>query len=287
MTLLYKALFMAICLLYLIPAQGQNGWTRATKGFYAQASLSHFSTGNYYSSNSTLFVGGSTFQSSGLLLYGEYGISNRFTAVVDIPLLLLHRFTTTETAVGTGSAKLGIKYGLIKKIPLALQVDVEIPTNDGVTLVNTKEPNSLGIKEQINLPTSDGEFNVWTTAAISKSSSSGKTFGSLYGAMNFRTESFSNQFQAGLEIGQLLFDKLYLIGKLKIQEKVVDGSSSASASFLYGEGTTFTSYGITAMYKLDSKWKIVAAFSDYTGVIIQRRNIYDGPTFSLGLALER
>jgi hypothetical protein len=80
---------------------------------------------------------------------------------------------------------------------------------------------------------------------------------------------------------------LYLIGKLKIQEKIADNSSSTTASFLYGEGTTFTTYGITAMYKLDVQWKVVAAFSDYTGSIIQRRNIYDGPAFSLGVALER
>jgi hypothetical protein len=114
-----------------------------------------------------------------------------------------------------------------------LQVDFDIPTNDGVQLANDKEPDALGFVNQINIPTSDGEFNVWTTLAISQSFNQGKTFASLYGRVNFRTESFSNQWQSGAEIRHLFFDKLYLIGKLRIQEQLSDKDNS-SASFLYG-----------------------------------------------------
>ncbi len=73
--------------------------------------------------------------------------------------------------------------------------------------------------------------------------------------------------------------------KLKIQEKL-NSDLSQGASFLYGEGTTFTAYGLTTMYKLDNHWTIVAAFSDFTDFISAKRNIYDGFTFSLGVALE-
>ena len=268
-----------------IRAQGQNGWVRKAKGFYSQVTLSTFSSKDYHSTDGTLFNAGSTFNSRALLFFGEYGITDRFTVVLDVPLVMLNRFSTTETVGGVGNIKLGLKYGLFKSLPVSLEVDLEIPTNDGINLSSAKEPNSLGIVEQINLPTSDGEFNFWTTLAASQSTSDGKTFGSLFSSINFRTESFSHQFLAGLEFGHLFFDKLYLIGKLKIQEKL-SSDLNQGTSFLYGEGTTFTTYGLTSMYKLDSHWRVVASFSDYTDLIIARRNIYDGFTFSLGVALE-
>jgi hypothetical protein len=268
--------------------QAQNGWTRKAKSFYAQATLSNFSSKDYYSINGTLFNTGSTFKNSGLLLYGEYGLTDRFTLVFDMPLLVLNRFNTTKTVAGLGNATLGIKYGLFKKLPVSLQVDFEIPTDDGIKFSDAKEANELGIIEQINLPTSDGEFNIWTTLAVSQSLPNGKTFASLYSRVNFRTESFSHQFQAGLEVGHLFFDRLYLIGKLKIQEKLggKDGEVNAGASFLYGEGTTFTSYGVTAMYNLNKQIKLVASVTDYGDFFTDRRNIYGGRTYTLGVAIE-
>ncbi|MEZ4884080.1 MAG: hypothetical protein R3E32_05010 [Chitinophagales bacterium] len=282
----YTYLLIVCCFMCFFEVQAQNGWTRKAKGLYAQAAISTFSSNNYYNTDGELFNAGSTFQSRGLLLYGEYGLTDRFTAMLDLPLLMLNSFNTTETVAGIGNAKLGLKYRLLKNIPISLQVDFEVPTDDGIKLSNAKEPNSLGMIDQINLPTSDGEFNVWTTLAASQSTSNGKTFGSVYTSLNLRTESFSNQLQVGLELGHLFFDKLYLIGKVKIQDKLSSDSGSPSASFLYGEGTTFTSYGLTTMYKLDKHLNLVASFSDFTDVIVKRRNIYDGTTFSVGVALE-
>lgn len=282
-------LVLLLCCLFFSSAQAQNGWTRKAKGFYTQLSISHFASNDYYSTEGQLFNEGSTFSSQGLLWFGEYGITDRLTATIDLPLLLLNRFHTTETVAGLGDIKLGVKYRLLSQFPLSLQVDLAIPTDDGIKLADVRTPNSLGFMEQINLPTSDGEFNIWTTLAASQSLPNGKTFGSLYTSINFRTEGFSHQFQAGLEIGHLFFDRLYLIGKLKVQEQLnaQNGTPNLSASFLYGEGTTYTSHTMTAMYKLNNQWNLVASMADFSGGIVERRNIYDGWTFSLGIALER
>lgn len=280
-----KYIFSLILLLAGISVKAQSGWVREAGGFYSQLTLSTFSSANYYSTNGVLFNGGSTFNSRGLLFFGEYGITNRFTAVLDVPVVMLNRFSTTETVGGVGSIKLGIKYGLLKSLPVSVEFDVEIPTDDGLNFARTLERNSLGMFEQINLPTSDGELNFWTTLAASQSTSNGKTYGSIYASMNLRTKSFSPQIQSGLEVGHLFFDRLYLIGKLKIQEKITSDLRQGG-SFLYGEGTTFTSYGLTAIYKLQNRLRLVAAFSDFNGLLAPRRNIYDGYTFSLGIAVE-
>lgn len=282
----YLFLGLSMSLLFSFNAQGQSGWTKPKNGFYLQASAATFSANDYYSTAGQLFDQGSTFRTHNLLIYGEYGISDRFTALLNVPVLQLNSFNTTETVAGIGSVRLGGKYRLLKNSPLALQIELDIPTNDGINLANAKEPNEIGIIEQINLPTSDGEFNLWSTVVFSQSSKSGKTFGSIYTSTNFRTQGYSHQWQAGLEIGHLFFDQLHLIGKLKVQDDFTDTPQSVG-SFLYGEGTSFTEAGITGMYKLSNAWRLVASYTNNSGLLIDQRNSYQGATFSLGLAYER
>jgi len=266
-------------------SNAQNGWVKNKNSFYAQASLSTFSSNKYYSTSGQLFDSGSTYQSNALLVYGEYGITDRFTGVLSVPLLMLNQFSTTETVAGVGNLQLGIKYNLLKSFPLALSVDFDIPTDDGVNFANSKTPNSLGMIDQINLPTSDGEFNVWTTLAASQSMVGGKLFATVYGGVNFRTKSFSHQWKSGMELGYLFYNKFYLIGKLGVQGKI-GSEEKITSSFLFGEGTKFTSFGITGMYNINKHWKIVASYTDYSDFIIARKNIYDGAALSLGVALE-
>nr|WP_288977358.1 hypothetical protein [uncultured Allomuricauda sp.] len=266
--------------------QAQSGWTRKSNSYYIQTSVSHYSSKNYYTTEGNLSDSGSRFNSSALILYGEYGLTDRITTIVDLPLIVLNNFSSTETVTGVGSLNLGLKYRLFKNVPIAVQANFEIPTDDGRNFARSKNPNALGTFDVINLPTSDGEFNVWTNLIGSHSFGNGKTYGSLYTGINFRTESFSNQFQAGAEVGHLFFDKFYLIGKLRILEKLSSGEGNQGVSFLYGEGTTFTSYGFNGIYKLGNHLSLVAAYSDYAGFLVDRKNIYDGPTFSFGLSIE-
>ncbi|WP_299796617.1 hypothetical protein [uncultured Maribacter sp.] len=281
-----KYILFACCCLLTYCLQAQSGWTREAKGLYVQASIMNFSSNDYYTTEGRLADQGSDFNTSGLLIYGEYGVTDRLTAVLDLPLVRLNSFSTTETVGGVGNIQLGAKYKLLKSFPLSLQVALDIPTNDGTNFAQSKEPNAFGEFDVINLPVSDGEFNVWTTLAASHGFKNGKTYASAFSSVNFRTEDFSNQFQAGVEVGHLFFDKLYLIGKLKIQERLSSENNVQSGSFLFGEGTTFTSFGFTSMYKLSDHFNLVAQYSDYAGFLVDRKNVYDGGTFSLGLAFE-
>ncbi|WP_276167718.1 hypothetical protein [Zobellia alginiliquefaciens] len=281
-----KYIILVICGFCAYFSQAQSGWTREAKGFYVQATASYFSSNDYYTTEGRLADQGSTFNSGGLLLYGEYGITDRFTALVDVPIVRLNSFSTTETVAGVGNIQLAVKYKLLKNFPLSLQVALDIPSNNGENFAQSTTPDDFGQFNEINLPLSDGEFNVWTTLTASHGFANGKTYASAFTSVNFRTESFSNQLQVGAEVGHLFFDKLYLIGKLKIQEKLSSETNNQSGSFLYGEGTTFTNFGITSMYKLTDHLNLVANYSDYSGFLVERKNIYDGGTFSLGVSLE-
>ena len=270
---------------FYLNSYAQNGWTKKAKSIYVQGVLSTFSSKNYYSSTNNLLNNGSTFNSTGLIVYGEYGIHDRLNLILDAPLIMFNNFSSTKTVAGVGNIKLGLKYRFFKEFPLALQVDLDIPTDDGINLAQSKQPNGLGTYDWINLPTSDGEFNVWTTLAASQSTKSGNTFASLYTGLNIRTKGFSHQIQAGFEIGHLFWKKWYVIGKMKILERLGNGTG-ATGSFLYGEGSTFTQYSITNIVKLNEHVSLVVGATDAIGIPVKRRNIYDGFNFFLGVSFE-
>lgn len=275
----------AFLFLFAMSVDAQSGWTKKKHEVYTQLSVSIFSSKDYYDLEHQLNDQGSTFNNVGVILYGEYGITDRLTGVLDVPVVAFNSFSTTETVTGTGNVRLGLKYRLLNNFPLSVQVEADIPTNNGISNARVKEEFSVVPNQAINLPTSDGEFNVLTTLAASQSFAEGKAFASLFGTVNFRTQEFSNQLTVGAELGYLFFDKLYLIGKARIQERL-SSESSAAASFLYGEGTTFTSLGVTGMYKLTKHLQLVGSFSNFSDVLVKRRNIYGGNTFSLGIAAE-
>lgn len=277
---IYWLLFLGpFCLL-----QAQSGWVRAKGSGFAQATISYFAADQYFGLDGSKNSGASTFQSYALQGYAEHGLTDQLTIIGQVPLVKFHQLSSTASVAGVGDIQLGVKWGLTKKWPLALSVVAEIPTDDGILFASAKQPNELGILERINLPTSDGEWNVRTTLALSKSSSSGKVYGSLYGSVNWRTEQFSHQWQSGLELGYAPSKRWWLIAKLQLQESLTD--EPRNVSFLYGEETTFTAFGFTTFYAVNDRWKITAAYFDYTDLIIKLNNIYNGPTFSLGVALE-
>lgn len=263
---------------------GQSGWTRNSKSWYAQTEAMYFSSNKYYSTEGEQNTG-NTFSSMAIKTYAEYGWTDRVTLLLNWPWLKAQRFSSTKTVVGLGDLQLGLKYALSKKIPVSIGVAVDIPTGDGQLFAQSKEENGLGFNERINLPTSDGEFNVRTTLAVSHSFNRGNTYASIYGGTNWRTKGYSHQWQTGLELGQLLFDKLWLIGKLNQQGRFSD-TINQGVSFLYGEGTTYSAFNVSLIYKINKHWMITAGYQDFTGFLIPKRNLYDGGTFLIGAAVE-
>lgn len=280
-----KPLFFLIFILASININAQSGWTKAKGQLYSQVTVSYFSSNRYFATNGNLFDSGNNFQSQSLLLYGEYGITDRLTGLANIPLVQFNSFSNTDIVAGVGDIQLGIKYALSKEFPLAISFEAAIPTSDGIQFAQAKEVNEIGIREEINLPTSDGEFNLWTTLAASKSMANGNTYGSLFASFNMRTQGFSHQVKVGAELGHLFFYQLWVIGKLNILESLSD-SPNTSVPFIYGEGTTYTAASVNLLYQLNDHWSLTAIYSDYFDFLVSKKNIYDAPSISLGVAFE-
>jgi hypothetical protein len=174
--------FLKICLtcfsvsLLFASATAQSGWTRAKNGFFGKLDVSHLSSDHYFSTTGTKLTT-SKFQQTSLTFYGEYGLKNRLTLITSLPILRRNAFETTNGVFGLGDLKLELKYRLTKNPawPVALSIAPELP----IGRKNAFAQNKTNPAEKINLPIGDGEFNVWTTLAASKSF--GKKYFSVLG----------------------------------------------------------------------------------------------------------
>jgi hypothetical protein len=273
--------FIAILLLTPSLSYAQSGWSKKKGEIFAQLTVSTFSSDVFYNIDGKLDQSqkGNSFKQQALNFYSEYGLSDKLDLIVNAPLVRLNSFSNSETAVGMGDFRLGFKYQFIKIVPTSISIEAEISPSNGENIVKNTDTNL-----DMNLPTSDGEINFWFTLATSGSLPNGKAYASAYSAINKRTEDIPSQIRIGGEVGYLFFDKLWLIGKIHIQETISE--TNLNSNFLYGGGTEHTSFGLNAFYKLNDNWRITASYFDFGNFFTQQRNQYDGGTYSLGVALE-
>ncbi len=277
-----------ICLLAIVLpvfSNAQSGWTRKKNGFFGKLDFSHLSAEKYYNPLGDE-VKTTVFQQSTLNFYGEYGLTDRLTAIVHAPILRRNAYETTEAVFGPGDLKLELKYRLFQKkdYPVTISIAPEIPTGRK----NAFAQNKNNPAERINLPTGDGEFNVWTTLAASKSF--GKKYISGFGAYNFRTKydglAFRDLYQFGIEGGWSPVKKLWVNAKLRAQFS--NGKSQHPAlSFVRGDATTYTLASAEAFYKFSKNWGAAATFLTGGNWVAPFKNIYIAPYFSIGVVYEK
>jgi hypothetical protein len=270
----------------LLPAflMGQSGWTRSEKGMFIKLDASHLRADRYYNLIGEA-VTTSAFQQSTINLFAEYGFRPRLTFILQAPLLRFNSFETTSTVVGPGDLRLEAKYRLTgNKWPITVSVAPELPTGRA----NAFATNKNFPDDRINLPTGDGEFNVWTTIAASKSL--GKWYTSIFSAYNFRTtyqsKKFRDLYQFGAEIGYNPWQKVWVNAKLRAQFSNGD-SKHVDLGFVRGDATTYTLASVEALYKWNQNWGITGTFLTGGNWIAPFQNIYIAPFFSLGVVYER
>ena len=276
-----KSLLFLLTFFCSLLSFGQSGWTKQKGELYAQLTYAQFSSTNFYTSNGTFFET-NKFNQKTTTLYAEYGITNRFTTILNTSFFQANRFEGTNYATGLGNLKMEFKYALLKKIPLSISVAPEIPLGAEDNFVTSKQPDDFGIISQINLPTTDGELNVWTTLAISSTFLKNKFWTSYYFAHNSRTKAFSNQFKTGVEVGFKVTEKLYLKTTFSALGYFTD-EPNTDVSFIRGEGTRNSAFSIGAGYTVYKSWGLVAEYYQGINFPLKASNTYLGPLFSGGI----
>lgn len=266
-------------------AFGQSGWTKAnTEGFY-QLSFNRFSSEDYFTLDGEQLKTNQFTQNS-LVFYGEYGITDKFTVIANWPLQVWNGFSSTETVSGLGDLRLEFKHALLKKyLPLAISVAPELPIGKANNFAQSK----LNDFESINLPSGDGEFNVWTTLATSFSLPNAPLYGNLFGSYNYRTEydgiSFSDQIGLGIEFGYKIADLVWVNSRINALTSVDD--IEVITDFVRGDGSEYTSYSFGAAMPIYKGINLSLNYRNYADFLFERRNIYSAGTFSIGVYYER
>ncbi len=191
----------------------QSGWTQPKgKGFF-KLNQSFLRAGSFFNLEGDIIdiTTTSVYISS---LYGEYGITDRLTAVAYVPFFVRSTINERESTVngvvepgdelnGVGDPQIGLKYGIIKKGPVVLAGEVIL----GIPL-----GQNVGGDTEL-LQTGDGEFNQLVRLVASTSFGNSGVYGSLAVGYNNRT-SGDFEFRSGTEEDVQFSDEFHWGGEL-------------------------------------------------------------------------
>ncbi|MBV6442901.1 MAG: hypothetical protein EPGJADBJ_04627 [Saprospiraceae bacterium] len=237
-----------------------NGWPRPKgTGFY-KLDFSFIRARSYYGPDGNIY----DINGSGTLLgnyttafYGEYGITNKLTAIAYIPFLVRN---TVNEGVGAitgevlqpglentafGDADLGFRYGLLKKGAWVLSGSfwLGIPSGD--------------YKNKDLLYTGDGEWN--QQLRLEWGYGAARWYATGYTGVNNRTKGFSEEFRYHAEAGYWLVKNTLLASvKLAGVESFRNGDPSGTSNGLFANNVEYVSPQFGLAYERNGKWGLSA-----------------------------
>ncbi len=285
-----------IILLALLPlsisfnASAGGGWTKKKgKGYYKL--MQYWIIADEHFDNVGNIDPQTTFGIFSTALFAEYGITDRIDGLVYFPFytrsLINSRISGTtgqtltegDVLAGLGDLDLTLKYRLTKdgaRFPVSVSVLFGIPT--GIPVGGRQD----------NLQTGDGEFNQSLRLDVSRSIGlipGVPLYASAYVRLNNRTNNFSDDWFAGLELGAAFFSqKLWLIGRLDNQDSFKNGSGSFNpgaegSTTIFASNSEFTSFTTELAYYVTKGWGVSVAY----GNAFRGELILADPAYTVGM----
>ena len=274
--------FTKLAFLFLsITAFSQSPWTQEKGKFYTQ--LSFTTIPNY----ETLFGDPDystfgTYSDNTIQFFGEYGLSNHTSLIVNIPLKLIaiNDFEDPRIDCGLGDCgqdfsktslgniEIGLKHNFYKKDWL-LTGQFSIEGNTGTY------DTSSGIRPG---------YDAWSFTPIL---AAGKGFGNTYiqGFIggNIRTNNYSSNFKIGGEVGRKVTENIWLIGFLDVSKSLKNGNIDLpiqnTFTGLYINDQEYGSFGLKGIGEFSDKFGITAGF----GGAFFGNNVAKATAISFGL----
>jgi len=278
----FTVLAMLFC---LCNAGAQSGWVREQGDFYLKSSFSTFSSLTYFDTSGFVVPGVQEFSQQNIFLYGEYGFAPNAAFTLNWAPWRANRYGSTDWVSGTGDPMIEVKYALPVPFAASLGLATEIPIgNADLIAVNQEDPS-----QQFILPTGDGEWNYLATLAISHSLDPEPAYIQGFVQYNKRTAyqglDFQDQIRYGLEIGYRFGEDLWINGAIRGQS-LVGERDGPIGDFTRGDGTTFNQFHLGASWQMWRNLSLTFDYENFGSWFEERRNMYSGPLFIFGLALQ-
>jgi hypothetical protein len=265
----------------------QSGWTRNKGGGYLKTGFFAVGGNNYYDTEGVLNTQVNRFSQRALTFYGEYGINKNITAILNYPYFKFQNYDNYEVVKGIGDPQIEVKFSVLRKIPVvSLAFGVELPLAKSTNLSYANTENAFGVRDVVNLPTGDGDFNGWSTLAISSGFWEGLGWVSMWGRYDVRTEGYANQARLGIELGYKWTTKLWTNARLVGLYQMAEKSNASTASFINGQNTQWTTLNVGAAYELIKGWSVTFDWQTYNDFLVKRKNVYAVPLYQLGVSYE-
>ena len=269
----------AAALLAAAPAHAGGGWTRQPGHGYVKVGLTLANTTKYHPLEGGT-VSTAQFRQQVYSVYGEYGLAERLEATLNFPVFRRATFPNYTPGQGVGDPEFGLRYGVLTgKWPLAVQVAAQAPLGSP----NQRGFNEFDPTDFIYLPTGNGQWNIWTRAALSHTLGTLSAFITLEAGYNYRTGGFTNQYTYGAQLGYKFFDKLWLTASVRSLDNVSAPDPTKLNRIGLGEGVSYSSASLGASYAIT---KHLSATADVAGGFGKLRNVYSGVQSTVGVAWE-
>ncbi len=269
-----KYIYIVLSLITLQSFAG--GWVQAKNGGYYQLSQRVLVADQIFK-NWGEVIDFRTLSNYTTSFYGEYGLTNKFTVIANVPLFTRNTLNaeidgnTGETINeglaknGLGDVDLSIKYGVKTEGSFVWNIGLLLGVPTG----------STDAKANLPMPTGDGEFNQMLKLEA------GYGFNSpvyLVGGLGYnnRTKGFSDDVRYDFEIGfahKLLF-------RLKISgiKSTFNGDDNFSSTALFSNNVEHMTYNPEIGYIKDDKYGFSIGMAGGNG-----RNVHADPYYTLSL----
>lgn len=247
-----KLIWALVVFLFTQNLIAQSAWTLNENSWYTQLSFTRI--GPY----SELFVNGNEtvktpreIVDNTLQLYTEYGLNNKTTLSLNVPVKFINTGSQTSTVdPGIDASRVtalgNIGFGIRRKL-----VDKGMVISAGLTV----EANTGSYEDASGIRTG---YDAWTaTPAVFF----GKGFKKLFLQANigagFRSHSFSHFFKGGAEVGYKFINQLWTIFYIDYKVSFNNGTVALPvnnlSTSLYVDNQEYAGYGLKAIYELNKQ----------------------------------
>jgi len=274
-----KPSLILIFSLFILKNVSSQAWTKPKgEGFY-KFDYTLIQTNKVYDPGGKI-VPFRTLGNHTLSLYGERGITDKFTIQAYIPFFVRNVLNETKGAQTGVLLEPGIEENNIGDIDIAFRYALpfgSLPIS-ATLLFGLPSGNNT---QNSGLFTGDGEFN--QMLKISTGVGAAKWWTQFGLGYNNRTKGFSDEVRYDAEFGyKMLNDKLLTIFKLSGIESLNNGTEGPSSTGLFSNNVEFLSPGLELLYFI--KPKIGLSFR--AAGAVKGQNVLAAPSFSLGIFAE-